>query len=173
MANLSGEYDPDAVPGGDFDPIPEGDYMLEITESDVGPTKSGTGKVLKFSTKVIEGEYTGRMIWGNINLVNESAKAMEIGQGQFAALRKAVGVRDPQESEELHFRAFKAKVGIEPAKGDYKAKNVIKKFYFEDDSVPADKAAPKAANDNKKAANDNKPPVEQAATRPWNQKKAA
>ena len=172
MANLAGLYDQDAAPKQGFDPIPAGDYSLEITEADVVATKSGTGQLLKYTTSVIEGAHTGALVYGQINLVNDNPKAQEIGQGEFAALRKAVGVGVVTDTDELLNKSFLAKIVIEPERTDklngktYPPKNAIKKFYFEGESAPPASKPPVAANDNTpKAANDNAP--QPAARRPW------
>lgn len=176
MASLQGEFDPEAEPSSDREPFAGGDYKLELTETDVVPTNAGDGKLFKYTAKVIEGEFTGRVVWGQINLQNKSAQAQEIGQREFSSLRHATGVLDPQDTTDLQFKAFMAKVVIEPEKTDkgktYAPRNAIKKFYIEgEDSAPAGKQAPAAkppvaSNDNKASAT---PPV--AAKRPW--KKAA
>ena len=47
MADLSG-FDANQVePTGDFEPIPAGKYLAVITDSEMKPTKSGTGSLLQ------------------------------------------------------------------------------------------------------------------------------
>jgi hypothetical protein len=171
LANLAGLYDQDAAPSKGFDPIPADDYTLEMTEADVVSTSKGTGLLLKYTTSVIEGQHTGSLVFGQINLANDNPKAQEIGQGEFAALRKAIGVGVVTDTDELLNKAFRAKVVIEPERTDklsgktYSARNSIKKFYFDEAGGPP-ASKPVAANDNTpKAANDNAP--QPAGRRPW------
>jgi hypothetical protein len=177
LASLVGLYDQDAAPKQGFDPIPADDYKLEITEADVVATSKGTGQLLKYTTSVIEGPHTGALVFGTINLVNDSPQAQEIGQGQFAALREALGVGVVTNTDELLNKAFLAKVVIEPERTDrvtgktYSPRNSIKHFYKPGAVPPAGKP-PVAANDNTpKAANDNAPQT--AKARPWGNRAAA
>jgi hypothetical protein len=174
MASLEGEYDPDAAPAGNTDPFPEGEYEMELTESDVVPTKAGNGKLLKYTARVVSGDFESRLVWGQINLQNTNPQAQEIGQREFSALRHAVGVLAPNDTQDLHFRAFKAKVVVEPAKTvngkDYGPRNSIKRFIYEEDgntSAPPPPATKAAANDNKPAATKITAAPATAAKRPW------
>lgn len=172
MARISqDQINPDAGTPADFEVFPAGPQPLQLIESDIAPNSKGTGEVFKYKCEVTSGDYSGRFIWGNMNLTNSaSAVAEKIGQEEFKALRTIVGVLDPQDTEELHFKEFTAVIKITPAKGDYKAKNEINwgsTWKLFDDPEGAAKSA---ANDNVKAANDNKPDT--ASTRvggrkPW------
>lgn len=170
MASLTGAYDPDAALPSDRDPIPAGNYSIELTESDVVPTKNGKGQLFKYTAKVLEGEHEGRSIWGQMNLQNENAIAQEIGQGEFAALRQMTGVPNPEDTQDLHFKAFTAVVIVEPAKGEYKAKNAIKWAATiklaeggNDNAPPAEKAPATKTKEETKPA---------TAKRPWAKKAA-
>jgi hypothetical protein len=173
MADIRGAYNPEAELPSDRDPFAGGTYPLELTETDVVPTKAGTGQLFKFTAQVADGEHKGRLVWGQMNLQNQNPTAQEIGQSEFAALRAATGVLNPEDTQDFHYKLFQAVVEIEPAKGDYKAKNQInwrKTAKLADGGdVPQGKSAPEAANDNRPAANDNKPA--HAAKRPWASKK--
>lgn len=167
----------------DYSELPNGIYIMEIEASEVVPTKDGKGTILKTTNVVIEPEqYAKRKLFNNYNLENQSAQAQEIGQKQFAALCRAIGVAEVDDSEELHFKAFTVKVGLgKPSKdGQYPARAEIKRYYFEDDgelpapAVDADqpKPTPAAANNNQRpAANQNAAPAKAAGARPWGAKK--
>ncbi|MDF2809531.1 MAG: hypothetical protein K0S56_562 [Microvirga sp.] len=169
----------------DFTPLPDGDYRLEITESDVAPTSKGTGTVLKATVSVIEPEeFRGRLVWANYNVENANATAQQIGQRELASLCRAIGIPSIQDSEELHFKAFTAKIGMSKQSTGtdgkvYEPRNEIKKYYFPDEGavpVPAVSAGATAppANDNQRpAVNDNRPtaaPAAVAGARPWGKK---
>jgi hypothetical protein len=182
MAQLGKKFDATAIDTTqtEYAELPNGIYVMEIDSSDVTPTKAGDGIILKTTNVVVEPEeYKGRKLFSNYNLENKSAQAQEIGQRQFAALCRAIGVGEVEDSEELHFRTFTVKVSLgKPSKdGSYPARAEIKRYYFPDegnvpepgvdDAQPAQ--PPRTANDNKAAA---KPASSAAAAaagkkRPW------
>lgn len=154
----------------DYENLPNGVYRLEVTDSEVATTKKGDGTILKLKYGVIEPEeYAKRLIFGNITLENPNTQAQEIGQRQLASLCRAIGLSEIEDSEELHFQGFVAKVGLSKQRTGqdgkvYEPRNEIKRFYFPDaDDIPAIGVDhPAAANDNhppaRQAANDNAPP---------------
>lgn len=179
MAQLGQKFDATAhdTTQRDYEELPNGIYKLEIEASDVVPTSTGSGTILKTTMTVVEPEdYKGRKIFNNYNLENKNAQAQEIGQRQFASLCRAIGIADVEDSEDLHFHAFTAKIALgKPSKdGQYPARAEIKRYYFEDegnvpepaidDNQPAKSAA---GNDNRQpVANDNKAAAGQKK-RPW------
>lgn len=96
-----------------FDPLPNGDYDMIITKSDVKPTNAGTGHYLELEMQVIGGEHSGRRHWERLNVDNPSKQAQDIAQAALAALCFAVGVEDMTETEQLHDTPFIAKVEID------------------------------------------------------------
>lgn len=186
MANLGTTFkaeDHDTEQRGEYEELPNGVYSLEIEASDVGPTKSGTGTVLKTTNVVIAPEqFKGRKLFSTYNLENANEVAQRIGQQQFASLCRAIGVQSVEDSEDLHFRSFTVKVGLgKPSKdGQYPARAEIKTYYFPDQgNVPEPEID---AVQRRVAANDNRPAPAQpqaasrtaaAATgsRPWGQRK--
>lgn len=102
MADLRG-FDANSVePAGDFEPIPAGKYLAVITESEMKPTKAGTGNYLQLTFQVIEGPFNNRLLWARLNLDNPNDTARKIAQGELSALCRAVGVLAPNDSVELH-----------------------------------------------------------------------
>lgn len=179
----------------DYENLPDGIYRLEVTQSEVKPTSKGDGTILSLRYGVIEPEqFKGKLIFGNITLENPNATAQEIGQKQLASLCRAIGVSEISDSDELHFQAFVAKVGLSKARTvgtkTYEPRNEVKRYYFPDSDDMPDIGVT-AANDNKPAsrpaANDNKPASGDARTtgnggaaatgaakpRPWGKTKAA
>lgn len=172
--------------------LPNGIFKLEVETSEVKATSSGTGTYLATILSVLEPEeFKGRKIFNNnYNLENVNPVAQEIGQKQFASLCRAIGVTSVEDSEELHFRAFVAKIGRgKPSVGkdgkSYPGRAEIKRYYFPDEEIPelmidenqpADE--PVAANDNRApAANDNRqqqasrPAAAATGSRPWGARK--
>lgn len=102
MADLRG-FDANQVePTTDFDPIPAGKYLAVITDSEMKPTKAGTGKYLQLTFEILEGEYKGRKLWARLNLFNSNDTTVKIAQAELSAICRAVGVLAPNDSVELH-----------------------------------------------------------------------
>lgn len=178
MAKLGQTFDPTShdTTQTEFSTLPLGIYRLEVTASDVVPTKAGTGTILKLTYDVIEPEeFKGRKIFANMNIENQNAVAQQIGQKELASLCRAIGLSDLSDSEELHFHAFTAKVGLEKPQEGYAQRNRIVRFYFPDEgNVPEptiDAEQPKAAASKSAPANDNNP-APAAGKRPWGQRAA-
>lgn len=100
MAGLKGLYDPNDK-AEDFDVLPAGQYAVKVTAGEMKRTKKGTGEFLQIEMTVVEGQHQGRKIFDRFNLVNPNAEAVKIARGQFAALREAVGVLDPNDPADL------------------------------------------------------------------------
>lgn len=127
MASI--DFNAEAIePTTDFTPLPVGEYSAIIAASEMKATKSGTGQYLQLTYDIIEGQYKGRKIFENLNLVNPNSTAQEIAQRALSAICRAVNVMHPKESEELHDKPLIIKVGIRPASGDYEASNVVKGY---------------------------------------------
>lgn len=106
-----------------YDPIPAGVYPAKVVESELKNTSAGTGKYIKLKFQILQGEFKGRYIWTNLNIINPSPVAVEIAQKELATLCRAVGKGVIQDTQELHGIPIDMKVKIKPAKGDYPAGN--------------------------------------------------
>lgn len=89
-------------PASGKDPIPAGKYVVAISNSEMHPTKNGTGQYLELEYQVIEGEHKGRKVWSRHNLHHANAQAVQIARGELSAICRAVGVMAPKDSAELH-----------------------------------------------------------------------
>ena len=78
MANLKGFNANEVEPADELEPIPTGKYVAVITDSEMKPTKSGSGNYLQLTFQVIEGEYANRLLWVRLNLENPNSTAVEI-----------------------------------------------------------------------------------------------
>lgn len=154
MASLQNKIDPNAEAPGDFEVFDAGNYPMELVESDIKATSAGTGELLTYKIRITDGELKERLIFGQLNLTNPNAIATKIGQGEFLAMRTVIGVLEPEDTDELHFREFIGVVKVTPPKlkkgsttDYYSAKNevdwgkTLKLFNGEE-------VAPVAANDN-------------------------
>lgn len=178
MADLDFEFDPNSVePGMDFTPIPAGDYVAQITESDVAPPKSGNGLMLNLTWEIVEGEFDKRKIWQRINYKHTSAQAQLIGQQQLKAICDAIGLQGHlTDSEMLHFQPCRVRISIDHKNKDYDPKNEVKSVKPLQADAPAAKPTVVKAAATQQAT---EPAATQATkpvtgqTRPWGNRKTA
>ena len=102
MANLNNFNANQVEPSSNLEAIPAGKYLAVITESELKPTKSGSGSYLQLTFQILEGEYKGRFLWSRLNLHNANPTAVKIAQAELSAICRAVGVLTPGDSVELH-----------------------------------------------------------------------
>lgn len=117
----------EAQKGGSFDPIPAGNYIVEINRSEIKATKAGTGSYLSVGFKILDGNMAGRIIFQNITLANPNQIAANIGREQMAQLAGACGIYQLQDSEQLHGIPMEIKVTVKKD-AQYGDSNDIKKF---------------------------------------------
>jgi len=115
-------------PVDDFSPIPAGEYVMAIIDSEMKPTKNGQGQYLQLTLQVLEGEYKGRMVWDRLNLVNPNQTVVEIARRTLSAICHAVGKLQVQDSAELHDIPMVVRVSVRPADGQYDASNEVKAY---------------------------------------------
>jgi hypothetical protein len=102
MADLQG-FDANTVePSDELEPIPAGKYIAVITDSEMKPTKSGSGNYLQLTFQIVEGEYANRLLWVRLNLDNPNATAVEIARRELSSICRSVGVLVPSDSTDLH-----------------------------------------------------------------------
>lgn len=119
MASLNGTFDASAVePSAPREIIPPGDYVVQIVESEMAETKSGSGQMLKLTMDILEGPYAGRKLWDRLNLVNPNQQAVEIAQRTLSAICHATGRLQVSDSEQLHFIPMIAAVKVKAAGPD-------------------------------------------------------
>jgi hypothetical protein len=102
MADING-FDAEQVePNVDFGAVPAGRYEVMMTESEWQDNSRGTGRFLKLTFQILEGEFKGKPLWDRLNLDNPSEKAVQIAKGSLSAICRAVGVTRPKDTSELH-----------------------------------------------------------------------
>lgn len=134
MAILPGVFVPDDAEDDPFAPIPAAWYQAQIIKSEMKETNAKDGKYLSLTFKIIEGEYTGRFLFINLNLVNKSDVAVRIARSDLKAICKAVELEgDLEDSTDLHDIPMDVKVIIKEASANWPAKNELKGFMREGD----------------------------------------
>jgi len=166
MASLNG-FDASTIPEQrEFTALPEGQYVVVATASEMKPTKNGNGEYLQITFEVIDGPRKGAKLWARLNLVNQNQTAVDIARVELGAICRAVGVIKPNDSSELHNKPLLVTVAVEI--DDRKREgNVIKKY--ESATVQGQVAAPGGFAQN--APNFTPPPAANAA--PWSAPVAA
>lgn len=127
MSNLQGFNAAEVEPQSSFDPIPAGDYVAMIVDSEMKPTKNGQGEYLQLVFEVCDGDHTGRKIFARLNLNNPNQTAVDIAQRELSAICHAVGVLTPNDSSDLHDKPMTIKVKIRQSPG-YDPQNEISAY---------------------------------------------
>src|SRR6202162_3824620 len=126
------DFDPETVPEGDgqFELLPPGMYTAQIIESDLVPTKSGSGQMLKLTFEIIEGPLSRRRVWENLNIINRSEDAQAIGQRALKKICEAVGHTGPlHDSRDIEFKPLRIGVAVEADKtGQWGDNNSVKAY---------------------------------------------
>jgi len=127
-----------------FEPLPAGNYKCVITDREQKPTKAQNGSYLQLKIEVIEGHYTGRVVFDRLNLVNPNATAVEIATRTLKSIGAALQV-PLHNSEELLDKPLMVKLAVRPASNGYDASNDVKGYASAGAATAAPQAAPAAA----------------------------
>lgn len=129
MANLGEVFDVEFLPQGktSFDPIPPGWYTVTIASAEVKATKNGTGQYIAIRYDVTGPTHQGRVIFGNLNIRNQSPKAEEIGRQQLGEICRAIGLAKVGDTDQLIGNSLSIKVDIEKSE-QYGDKNQVRGF---------------------------------------------
>jgi len=122
-------------PAGSFEPLPAGEYLVIIINSDMMDTKAGDGQYLSLEMQVIDGEYKNRKLFDRLNLKNKNQKTVDIAEKVLSSICRSVGVMVPRDSAELHDKPLKIKVSVMPSnrfEGDDGKQNVIRAYMPKD-----------------------------------------
>lgn len=146
MAFLGETYETENLPEGrSYDLLPDGWYNVTISQATLGDTKSGTGKKIDIRYDITGPTHQGRVIFGSVNIRNQSQKAEEIGRQQLGEIMRAIGLSKVQDSDELIGGQLAVKVKTKPAENGYEARNEVSGFKAIDGSAPPKPATATAA----------------------------
>lgn len=104
--------------------LPAGWYDVLIDNSEVVPTKAGDSTILKIRYSVVDGEFAGKKVFGQLNIANPNPIAQDIAFKQLSAICHAVNVLDCQDSQQLHNIPFKIRVKVKHSDG-YEPSNEV------------------------------------------------
>lgn len=174
MGNLGnlGNQDPTKLEetGGEYPPLPPGDYTVAIKSSGIKTTQAGS-EYLNLCWEVLEGQYTNRLVWESLHLWHGIAnpetaiefatkkkgsreKAIEsieltrkIANNSLKRITNAVGLAmTPRSSEELHGKPAVITLKVRPANGDYPARNEVS-GYKSMGSIPVASTVPRTVEE--------------------------
>lgn len=141
MARLNESFNANDLPedtGGDFTPLPAGDYDVTIVKVEIKDNSSKTGHYFDLKLEV---NGTTRFLFGKLNVKNESAKAEQIARGQLGSILRALGIEVLEDTDQLIGGPLRVTVAIKPADGKYPAGNEIKAYKAQGDApAPAPRA---------------------------------
>lgn len=150
MAFLGQTFDADELPQGNtYEPLPAGWYTATITAAELKPTKDGSGQYIKVRYDITGPTHQGRVVFGNLNIKNASAKAEEIGRQQLGELMRAIGLSRVTDTDQLIGGSLLIKLSVRAATEQYPAQNEVKGFKAITGSAPtfaAPAASPAAAS---------------------------
>jgi len=150
MAYLDQAIDINELPedtGGDFSPLPEGEYSVTIKDAEIKATNDGTGQYIKLRLDVTGPTHSGRVVFTNLNIRNKSQAAESIGRGQLRSVMLAVGLQTLQDTDQLVGGSMLVKLAVRPARTDaatgktYEASNEVKAFKSAGGAAPAARPA--------------------------------
>jgi len=118
--------------GGNFEPIPDGDYDLTVTDATATTTQNGK-PMYTLETTVQGGPHNSRKIWDRLIVSSDNGRAMGFFFRKMASLGLPIeffqgSPTDEQIVQALKGRSFRAKVGLgTPYNG--KQSNEVKEYY--------------------------------------------
>lgn len=94
-------------------PLPEGQYEVIITRTDIKTTQRGDGEYIELEMQVTSGDHSGRRHWERLNVSNPNKKAEDIAQAALGQLCVAVGLQEMTDTEQLHDIPFVVSLEID------------------------------------------------------------
>jgi hypothetical protein len=134
-----------------FQPVPAGEYRVQITDTAIKDTKSGLGKVLNLTYEIVgDPDLSGRKVFDTINLDNPSVDAVRIGKQKLNTICVLTGVKKLRDTAELHGKVLTIQVSV----GEYNGKpnNRVDKYIAKesDGTFGDDEETPPPAGEKKK-----------------------
>ena len=114
-------------PLGVFDPLPAGDYIVQITDGEITKAKTG-GDLIKFTLTVIAGPYKNRRIFENLNIKHENEQTQEISQRTLSSICRATGQMHPKNIGDLFNIPFCVRLSVKSATGAFPACNNVRAY---------------------------------------------
>lgn len=138
-------FDASEIESPEFELVPPGRYDMDCTSARVKPSKNNPTTVLAEIEETIVGpNCAGRKIWSRYVVAHSDEKVMARGRADVARMMQAYGVGGGSLTPMVG-RSCVGAVDVEPAKGDWEAKNKIKRREPSTNARPASLSKPAAA----------------------------
>ena len=117
-----------------YEPLPAGWYSAIITQSELRTNAAGDGQYIKVRYDITGPTHQGRVVFGNLNIRNNSLKAEEIGRQQLGQIMKACNLPKIDDTDDLIGGSLQIKLNIRPPRTDektgrtYEASNEVQGF---------------------------------------------
>lgn len=129
MANFSKKFNATEYPDQANALLPNGSYLACIVSSEMKPTKSGTGEYLSLTVEILEDtekvKCKGRKFFDILCLEHSNEQVSSIARGRLASICRAIGVKEIQDSDELHNEPLTIKLGQRERKDNGEMQNYI------------------------------------------------
>ena len=115
----------------DFTPIPEGEYLAKIVDSDTRKTRANDGEYVWLKFKICEGEYCNREIPAILNVKNKNIETSKIATMHLLQVSLSAGFSKlPNDTTMFHGIPMNIKVVCKKYtyNGEERIKNEIKKY---------------------------------------------
>ena len=113
-----------------YELLPAGWYVAQVTESDIVPLKSGMGQALKLTFEVLSDGYRNRKVWARLNIQHSgSPEAERIANEQLRELCESVGIVRMNDTVELHNKPVQIRVKVRKSNdSQYEDQNEVNAF---------------------------------------------
>jgi len=146
-------FDASTVPEQSFEPLPAGDYLVWITESDIPNDKEGNQKVAVTMEVLEPQQYANRKLWDSYTLENQqNPKWAETGRQILATLCRAIGVMSPRETEEMHEIPFHVRIEVDTWTDGSLHNKVVARWSTASQAPPLKRKKPQAQQASRPAA---------------------
>jgi hypothetical protein len=98
-----------------------------MSGAEVKATKTGTGQYIAVKYTITGPSHQGRVLFGNLNIKNQSPKAEEIGRQQLREILEAIGLSKVEDTDQLIGHGLQIKVSVDKSE-QYGDRNEIKGF---------------------------------------------
>ena len=119
----------------DFQPLPDGEYLMSIDYAEIMETKSGRGEHLKLELVVLEspdGANQNRRVFQYHMIRHDNEATQRIGREYIEELARAIGLSEPiniQDTNQFSNKAVRAKLKTKKGSGDYGDSNEVERYF--------------------------------------------
>ena len=119
----------------DFQPLPDGEYLMSIDYAEIMETKSGRGEHIKLELVVLEspdGANQNRRVFQYHMIRHDNEATQRIGREYIEELARAIGLSEPiniQDTNQFSNQAVRARLKTKKGSGDYGDSNEVDRYF--------------------------------------------